>query len=163
MPTQNLPEAEDVRTVLHGLLGRDVTVRVEGATSIPLDAKYVVGLYEREDGKVGGLVVADLEIAAYSGAALSLLPLGIAKESIDDGTIEDSLLENFQEVLNVGVRWFTAKGNPRVVLAEVYPPGATLPDDVRVAMAAPGARLDVEAEVAGYGSGRIRLLATDFF
>jgi hypothetical protein len=162
MPTQALPEPDDVRNVLHGLLGRDITVTRETAASIPLEAKYVVGLYEREDAKVGGLVVADLELAAYAGAALSLLPIGVAKESIADGVIEDSLLENFREVLNVGVQWFTAKGNPRVVLAEVYPPGAPLPDDVKLVMAAPNDRLDVDAEVAGYGKGRIRLLAMDF-
>ena len=104
----------------------------------------------------------DLELAAYAGAALSLLPVGIAKESIDDGAIEDNLLENFQEVLNVGVQWFTAKGNPRVVLAEVYTPATKLPDDVRLVMGAPADRLDVEAEVAGYGTGRTRLLVTDF-
>lgn len=162
MPTQALPEPDDVRAVLHGLLGRDITARSVPPESIALDKRFVVGLYEREDGKIGGLVVADLEIAAYAGAALSLLPIGVAKESISEGSIEDSLLENFQEVLNVGVRWFTAKGNPRVVLAEVFPPGVKLPDDVRVVMAAPNDRLDVEAEVAGYGSGRIRLLVMDF-
>jgi hypothetical protein len=162
MPTQALPEPEDVRNVLHGLLGRDISVSREAAESIPLDAKYVVGLYEREDAKIGGLVVADIDVAAYAGAALSLLPVGVAKESIADGAIEDALLENFQEVLNVGVQWFTAKGNPRVRLAEVFPPGAKLSDDVRLVMAAPNDRLDVEADVAGYGKGRIRLLAMDF-
>jgi hypothetical protein len=162
MPTQALPEPDDVRAVLNGLLGRDITASRVPPESIPLDAKYVVGLYEREDGKIGGVVVCDLELAAYSGAALSLLPMAIAKESIADGTIEDSLLENFQEVLNVGVQWFTAKGNPRVRLAEVFPPGAKLPDDIRLVMAAPNDRLDVTAEVAGYGGGRIRLLAMDF-
>jgi hypothetical protein len=162
MPTQALPEPEDIRNVLHGLLGRDITVSREAASSIELDAKVVVGLYEREDAKIGGLVVADIELAAYAGAALSLLPVGVAKESIDDGAIEDALLENFQEVLNVGVQWFTAKGNPRVRLAEVFPPGAKLPDDVRLVMAAPNDRLDVDADVAGYGKGRIRLLAMDF-
>lgn len=162
MPTQALPEPDQIRELMYGLLGRDITVSRETAASIPLDAKYVVGLYEREDGKIGGLVVADIEIAAYAGAALSLLPVGVAKESIQDGAIEDALLENFQEVLNVGVQWFTAKGNPRVRLAEVFPPGSKLPDDVKLVMAAPNDRLDVDAEVAGYGKGRIRLLAMDF-
>lgn len=162
MPIQALPEVEDVRAVLHGLLGRDITVTREAPESIPLDARLVVGLYERENSKIGGLVVCDIDIAAYAGAALSLLPIGIAKESIADGTIADSLLENFQEVLNVGVQWFTAKENPRVVLSEVYTPDARLPDDARAVMSSPAARLDILAEVAGYGSGRMRLLATDF-
>ncbi len=162
MPTQPLPEPDDVRTVLYGLLGRDVTVARTPPASIPLDAKYVVGLYERENGGVGGLCVVDLSLAAYSGAALSLLPVGVANESIADGTIEDSLLENFHEVLNVGVRWFTGKGAERVVLAEVFPPGAKLPDDVRVVMGGPADRLDVSCEVSGYGTGLLRLLATTF-
>lgn len=162
MPTQALPEPDDVRSVLNGLLGRDITVSRQPPASSPLDAKYVVGLYERENGKVGGLVVADLEIAAFSGAALAVMPIGVAHESIEDGTIEEGLLENFREVLNVGVQWFAGKGNPRVVLSEVYVPGTRLPDDVRIVMAAPNGRLDVEAEVSGYGAGRIRLLVTDF-
>lgn len=162
MPTQALPEPDEVRTVLYGLLGRDVTVARVPAESISLDAKVAVGLYQRENGHIGGLVVADIEVAAYAGAALSLLPIGVANESVADGIIEDSLLENFQEVLNVGVQWFTAKGNPHVVLTEVYPPGAKLPNDVRVVMAAPNDRLDVEVDVSGYGKGRIRLLAMDF-
>lgn len=162
MPTQALPEPSDVQAVLHGLLGREISVSRETPAAIPLDAKYVVGLYEREDGKIGGLVVADLEVAAYAGAALSLLPVGVAEESVENGTIEDSLLENFQEVLNVGVQWFTAKGNPRVRLAEVFTPGAKLPEDVQFVMGAPNDRLDVSADVAGYGDGTIRLLVTDF-
>lgn len=163
MPTQVLPDPDDVRSVLNGLLGRDITVTREAPASIPFDAKYVVGLYERENAKVGGLVVADLSIAAYAGAALAIMPIGVANESIESGVIEDGLLENFREVLNVGVQWFTGKGNPRVVLSEVYVPGQRLPDDVRIVMAAPNGRLDVDAEVAGYGSGRMRFLVTDFF
>lgn len=162
MPNQNLPEVEDVREVLHGLLGRDITAARVAASGMKIDAKLVVGLYERENGKVGGLVISDLEVAAYSGAALSLLPIGVAQESIEDGTIEDSLLENFREVLNVGVRWFTAKGNPRVVLSEVYPPGTRLPDDVRRVMAAPADRMEILVEIAGYGEGRMRLFVTPF-
>ncbi len=162
MPNQNLPEVEDIREVLHGLLGRDITAAKVAPSGMKIDDRLVVGLYEREDGKVGGLVIAELAVAAYSGAALSLLPVGVANESIEDGTIEDSLLENFQEVLNVGVRWFTAKGNPRVVLSEVYPPGARLPDDVRRTMAAPADRLEVLIEVAGYGEGRMRLFVNPF-
>lgn len=162
MPNQNLPEVEDIREVLHGLLGRDVTVAKVAPAGMKIDSKLVVGLYERENGKVGGLVIADLEVAAYAGAALSLLPIGVASESIEDGTIEDSLLENFQEVLNVGVRWFTAKNNPRVVLSEVYPPGVRLPDDVRRAMAAPADRLEALVEIAGYGEGRVRLFVTEY-
>lgn len=162
MPTQALPEPDDVRSVLNGLLGRDITVTRETAASIPIDANYVVGTYEREDGKIGGLVVADLEVAAFAGAALSLLPVGIAKESISAGSIEEMLLENFQEVLNVGVRWFTAKANPRVVLSDVYSPGDKLPDPVKQIMGYPNDRLDVSVTVAGYGTGRVRLLVTDF-
>lgn len=162
MPIQALPDSEDVREVLHGLLGRDVTVNRIAPSSLKIDAKLVVGLYAREDGKVGGLAIADLEVAAYSGAALSLLPIGVANESIEDGTIEDSLLENFQEVLNVGSRWFTAKGNPHVTLAEAYPPGTRLPDDVRRAMVSPAERMEMLVEISGYGEGRFRLYAMSF-
>jgi hypothetical protein len=162
VPTQPLPEPDDVREVLNSLLGRDITSSRVPAESIPMDARFVVGLYEREDGKVGGVCVADLTIAVYSGAALSMLPVGVANENVKDGVIEDNLLENFHEVLNVGVMWFTGKGAPRVRLAEVFPPGSKLPDDVRMVMGAPAERLDVKCEVAGYGDGLIRLLATDF-
>jgi hypothetical protein len=162
MPTQPLPSPDDVRSVLNGLLGRDITVKSATPESIAIDAKYVVGMYQREDAKIGGLVVADLSIAAYAGAALALIPVGMAKESISDGAIDEMLLENFQEVLNVGAQWFTGKASPRVALSETFPAGAKLPDDVRLVMAAPNERVDVEADVAGYGSGRIRLLAMDF-
>lgn len=162
MPTQVLPEPEDVRSVLNSLLGRDVTVARTTASSVALDAKTVVGCYEREDGKIGGLVVSDLAVAAFGGAALALMPVGVAKENVADGVIEDNLLENFQEVLNVGVQWFTGKGNPRVVLAEVYADGNKVPDDVKLVMAAPNDRADFEVEIAGYGGGTMRFLAMDF-
>lgn len=163
MPIQALPETEDIRELMHGLLGRDVTVSRVAPEKVDPTAKIVVGLYEREDAKVGAVVAADLSIAAYAGAALALIPVGMANEGIGDGVLEDMLAENFQEVLNVGVRWFTAKGNPRLRLAEMYVPGGTRPpDDVAVVMATPAERLDVECEVAGYGKGRMRLMVTDF-
>ncbi len=162
MPTQVLPEPEDVRSVLNSLLGRDITVTRTTSGSVGLDAKTIVGAYEREDAKLGGLVVADLAVAAFAGAALSLLPVGVAKENVADKIIGDNLLDNFQEVLNVGVQWFTGKGNPRVVLAEVYPDGNKVPDDVKLVMAAPNDRADFEIEIAAYGGGVMRFLSMDF-
>ena len=93
---------------------------------------------------------------------MSLLPVGVAKENIDDGVIDEVLLENFHEVLNVGVQWFTGKANPRVVLAEVYPDRNKLPDDVLLVMAAPNDRCDLSIDIANYGSGILRFLAMDF-
>jgi hypothetical protein len=162
MPIQVLPEADEVRSVLHGLLGRDVNVLKVPSEGMGIDARVVVGLYERENSSVGGLVVADLEVAAFAGAALSLLPIGIAKETVQDGDIEGNILENFQEVLNVGVQWFTGKMNPRVVLSEVYTPSAHLPSDVATVMAHPAERADFEIDVVGYGGGRMRFLVTDY-
>lgn len=159
---QTLPTADGVRELLHGLFGRDVNVLAVPPQSIEFESKVVVGLFERENAKIGGLIVADLDVAAFAGAALSLLPVGIAKEAIQAGDMEGPVLENYSEVLNVGVHWFTGKMNPRVVLSEVYTPSAHLPSDVASVMAHPAERVDFEVDIVGYGGGRMRFLATDF-
>lgn len=162
MPTQALPEANDIRDLLNGLLGRDIGVVSSPPDALSFDKKVVVAVYLRDDDKIGGIVVADLSLAIYSGAALSMLPKGVADESVAEGAIEDALYDNFYECLNIGAQWFAAKGSPRVKLTQVYPPSERPPNDVAQLMSAPAERQDWEVTVGGYGKGTARFLATSF-
>ena len=74
--TVELPAAKDVRDMLAGLVGRNVTVS-PGAPVTPAAGRPVaVAVYVAPDMSVNALCLMDLGAAAYTGGALALLPPG---------------------------------------------------------------------------------------
>jgi len=116
-------------------------------------------IYADDNGKAAALMLCDVGLAAYAGAALVLLPPTKAAPCAEGGYIDDELLENFHEVANVASALFNADGAPRVHLRELLSPPVDFPLDVRPLLVAPFARLHLDLNIEGYGKGRVVLLA----
>ncbi|MBO1751297.1 hypothetical protein J4G33_05720 [Actinotalea sp. BY-33] len=154
-----LPAALEVRELLEGLLGRDV----EGTVGTPVvdphkDPGAVVGVYVDDLLKLRAIVVMEMPLAAYTGAAIALIPARTAQDSVEAGLISPMLFDNTTEILNVGASLFNHDGCPHLRLYETYAPRETLPADIDKWVLAYVQRLDMELDVTGYGKGNISVL-----
>jgi hypothetical protein len=136
------------------ILGKSVTG--ESAAS-PTAAKYgpsLIATYEACDGTVAAVCVSDLELVANAGAALCMIPSYVAQESIKaKKLLEPSLMENYQEILNICARLFGDFQQDRIKLKKVdfamsFEANQLMPDPAC-------ARRDFGLSIAGYGRGRM--------
>lgn len=146
-------------TLLRHTLNRDVTSEKIGPFSIPDTQPCVTVTYEGNEGEVLAVCVCDLEFAANSGGALSMIPPGGVKESIAAKKLDSSIADNFQEILNICASLFAAEGVPHVKLGHVYFSQRERPVNVAKLLAAPAARKDLKVTISGYGAGRVSFFA----
>jgi len=153
-----LPAAKDVRDMLTGLVGKPVDVS-PGAPVTPTPDKPVsVAVYVDPQMAINALCVMDLGAAAYTGAALALLPPGGAQDAVEeDGELSGLLVEALHEVVNVLSALFNTPGAPHSKLHKLYAPGDDLPGDIQ-GMLANFNRIDLALEVPGYGKGALSLV-----
>jgi len=155
MTTVLLPAAKDVRDMLSGLVGKEVSVS-PGAPVTPEPNRPVsVAIYTAPDMSVNALCVMDLGASAYTAAALALLPPGGAQDAVEeDKELSPLLLEALHEVVNVLSALFNTPGAPHSKLNKLVPDGDDVPGDI-AGMLAGFNRLDLAIEVPGYGKGAI--------
>lgn len=151
--THAFPTAIEVAELLTGLLGKDVAARKNDAVKFDPQSSWVYAVYEHDDGTVGAAIVCDVATAAFGGAALSLIPAGMAQDSIKSGRVAQNLSENFHEVLNVCVSLFNGAG-PRLKLGRFVAPPAPAPDDLTAFFANAGQHLGLDLTIDGYGAGK---------
>jgi hypothetical protein len=146
-----LPDVNLVRELL-GMLFDGLTVKA-GAKKLDVSPKSTgwVGVYVTDDGQPVALCACDLAFAANSGAALSMLPPGVAKDSLKSGQLTEVMLANLREVMNICTRLVLHEGTVHVRLDTVCPT-AKLPAAVAAIAAAPKARIDFEVTLGKYGS-----------
>ena len=148
--------------LLKMILGRNVTtIEITARPTTPSDTS-VVAVYTSPAGDLAGACVCDCALAAYAGAALSLIPVATASESVRAGKLEPMLLENFREVFNIASQLFTSCSTDRVILgsvrlmaelkvADLNPPDA----EIKKLINTPSQRLEMEVSVEGYGDGQM--------
>ena len=157
-PGMVLPAAKDVRDMLTGLIGKDVAVSPGGPVTPTPDEPVAVAVYVDPHLAVNALCVLDLGAAAYTGAALALLPPGGAQDAVEeDGELTTMLTEALHEVVNVLSALFNVPGAPHSKLYKLYAPGDDLPGDIACSLAAFN-RLDLAIDVPGYGKGGLSLV-----
>ena len=150
-PTFAVPD--QVGRLLSGLLGKSVVVK-KGNPLAP-GTKMAVGEYFREDGTLGAVCVCDLGTASSAGAALSLMPAGIAAESIKIGKLNETLADNMQEIFNVLTRLFQNPMQPRVHFKLMYLPPQSLSNDANNLIKKPTYRADFDVAIPSYPSGKM--------
>lgn len=154
-----LPSAQEVRELFEGLLGRDVDARTGTSPVNPAAGDGAcVGVYVDDALQMRALVVMDVPLACYAGSAIALIPAARAGGCAEAGVVESDMLENTNEILNVAASLFNPDGAPHLRLYRTYAPLEPLPQDVAKYVLAYVARLDMELDVAGYGSGEISVL-----
>ena len=153
--TVQLPAAKDVKDMLSGLVGKEVSVS-PGAPVTPEPGKPVsVAVYVDQYMAINALCVLDLGASAYTGGALALLPPGGCQDAVEeDGELTALLVEALHEVVNVLSALFNVPGAPHSKLHKLYVPGDSLPGDVEGMLPAFN-RVDLAIDVSGYGKGTI--------
>jgi hypothetical protein len=145
-----------VRDFLTDLLGRGVAAAKRGALTD--EDPLIVGRYLDDQGDTAALLVSDLEFAAFSGAALAMIPKVVAAEAIKAGELSETLLDNYREVVNVFSSLLNAPTTPHLVLKalERHPDGTD--EDVGDLLDSPRRRRDFDVTIEGYGSGVLAVL-----
>lgn len=154
-----LPTPVDVRELFENLLGRDVAAEV--CTTVVDPHKHpgaMVGVYVGDDLKLRAVILLNLSLSAFAGAALALLGVAAARDVLKSELLSPALFDNSSEVLNVAASLFNAGDAPHVRLHEAYAPRESLPGDVDKWVLARCRRLDMKLSVGGYGEGQVSVL-----
>jgi hypothetical protein len=158
MTTVLLPAAKDVRDMLSGLVGKEVSVSPGAPVTPEPNRPVTVAIYTAPDMSVNALCVMDLGASAYTAAALALLPPGGAQDAVEeDKELSPMLLEALHEVVNVLSALFNTPGAPHSKLNKLVADGEEIPGDI-VGMLANFNRIDLAVEVPGYGKGGLSLV-----
>lgn len=98
------------------------------------DEQFVVAEYSEPTGELRYLVAIDYALANGLGAALTVIPPAVAKESADKHIIPDNIRENLQEVLNVCTSLFSVgMSGHHIAISGLYEKDAT-PDNIKEAL-----------------------------
>jgi hypothetical protein len=153
-----LPAAKDVRDMLAGLVGRNVTVSPGAPVTPAPDRPVAVAVYVAPDMSVNALCLMDLGAAAYTAGGLALLPPGGCQDAVEeDGELSTMLVEALHEVVNVLSALFNTPGAPHSKLHKLYPPDEEVAADL-AGMLAGFNRVDLDIDVQGYGKGSLSLV-----
>lgn len=106
---------------LQMLFGDDV--KVDKGTSVA-PAKGFIGTFVDDEGQVVGGCVADINFAAYAGAAMSMLPKGAADDAIKSKDVTEVMTGNLGEVFNILSRVVMDEGSDHLRYREVLSPEA---------------------------------------
>jgi hypothetical protein len=150
-----LPAPKDVRDLLEGLLGKDVTVAP--GQPVSLNDGAAVAVYVDPQLSTTALCLVDVPLAAWFAGALALLPKGGLEDAIDEGELSDMHLEVVYEVVNVAAAMFNGGGVTHSKLYKLYAPGEAVPADL-AGLAAGFNRIDLSVDVAGYGKGSLSIV-----
>ena len=149
------PTAVEIAEMLTSLLGKDVTARKNPAVDFDGSSQWTFAVYDEEDGTLGAVIACDVATAAFGGAALSLIPVSMAQDSIQKGIVAENLSENFREVLNVCAGLFNSPGTPRLKLGHYSEP----PDEAGEGLVAwfgeVEHKIGLDITIDGYGKGRM--------
>ena len=151
-----IPKPPELEKLLGGLLMRPVkVVRLEEETSPK--APHATALFSTNDPVLQVLVRCDLALAASLAAALSVVPMAAVKDCLASGRIDESLQDNFGEVMNVLSRFLSGGGRPFRLGAMTCPPAACAPELLALVEGSEERR-EYTVEVPGYLAGRLELV-----
>lgn len=148
------PKAASFQNLLSGIYGRQVSVQPTAKVDPTAVKPCALAVFVDNEDQVMGLLVCPLVTAAYMGAALSLLPKGVADDCARAGKLDESLIDNFGEVANICSSFFTEQLGLRVHYKAVVPKAAApLPEHKSFLQTA--TRVDVLIDIPNYGSGAL--------
>ena len=158
MSTVTLPAPKDVRDMLAGLVGRNVTVSPGAPVTPTADKPVSVAVYVAPDMSINALCVMDLAASAYTAGGLALLPPGGCQDAVEeDGELSGMQVEALHEVVNVLSALLNTPDAPHSKLHRLYAPGEEVAGDL-AGMLAGFNRIDLGVEVQGYGKGALSLV-----
>ena len=155
-PARRMPIPEDVRDFLGDLLGKPVSVSKRPVKDFDLEEQaYATGLYVNDKGALIGACVADIKLAANTGAALALMPDVVAKEAVAAGKLEDGLRDNYYEVVNIVSAMLNGPSLPHLRLTELVD---GIPDEVIALSKNAAGHKHYDVTIVGYEGGMLALI-----
>jgi hypothetical protein len=152
-----MPTPVAVANMLTDLIGRDVKAQ-SAAPAAAAAKKQFVAVYRDADDGLRALACCDLAVGGSFASALTIVPVSRVDDAVKQGSLDDDLLANLNEVFNVLSAIFPKAGQKRLILRSMQMDGALDPD-VQALLAKPPQRLDMDVSVAGYRSGRLMIAA----
>ncbi|OED34397.1 hypothetical protein AB833_32165 [Chromatiales bacterium (ex Bugula neritina AB1)] len=147
------PTATSVKDLLGALFGNDV--EVSDGTAVDPAGGYIAN-YISDDDKPICLCVANIEMVAYSGSIMMMIPKGGADDAVESKELTEVMQECYYEVVNILTRAVMSGTSEHLRLEKVYPPGtktelvAELGDDVET--------VAFKVDVPGYGPGELTFI-----
>ena len=118
MSENTLPNLTTVEKLMQCLLGNQVEAR-KSAPGPDLTKPHVVASYVDDSNAVQRLLICDLALANSMGAAMSMIPSGVANDATKAGIVGENILGNLSEVLNICVNLFTENSSDRLAFKDV--------------------------------------------
>jgi hypothetical protein len=118
MCSNPLPTLKTIERMMHCLLGD----QVEARNSVPgpdLTKPHVVASYVNDANEVQRILVCELGLANSMGAAMSMIPAGVANEATKSGIVAQNIESNLGEVLNICVNLFTENSTDRLTYSNL--------------------------------------------
>ena len=117
MSATPLPTGKEIRDLFEMLLGRTVELSPDYEILKP-DEEFgcCVAFFNDAMDNVCAACIMDLDLCAYAGAALQLIPAAGAQDEINNGTLSDSYIENVYEILNIFSGLLNKEGAPHVTI-----------------------------------------------
>ena len=153
-----LPDGPKIKSIL-GLLFDDIDVKAGGKVDTTPASGTYVGVYISDAGAPVALCACDANLAANWSAALSMLPVGVAKEAVKNRALTDVMMGNLREIMNICTRLVMSENSPHLRLDDVYPVPALPPAALALVGQARG-RSDFHIAVPKYGGGVLALMSS---
>ncbi len=157
-PSTHLPATKEVRDLLSGLLGREVSLTTVAPLAPSTSSPRTVAVYVDDHYGVRAIIACDLEFSARAAAAIALMPAPTAEAAVEANGLDETLAENLYEVLNVAASLFNVAGAVHVRLLDLHAAGSVVPPQVQSRMLTLGRREDLEVTLPGYGTGRLSIV-----
>lgn len=159
MSATPLPTGKEIRDLFEMLLGRTVELSPDYEILKP-DEEFgcCVAFFNDAMDNVCAACIMDLDLCAYAGAALQLIPAAGAQDEINNGILSDSYIENVYEILNIFSGLLNKDDAPHVTIGLMYTPGEELPGNEYKMVTSYVERRDSILDIEGYGKGRFGVM-----
>lgn len=154
------PTDTQVHEMLGMLFGSALKINPVDPVATDADSNSMVAVFVNNEGSPATACVCDLPFAAFSGAALSMIPKGGAEDAARSGQLSEMMRGNLHEIMNICSRLFISNDTPHVRLETLYDKAEELPDNARAMVDAATGRSDFKVLIPGYGEGHISFLST---
>ncbi|MGF1644039.1 MAG: hypothetical protein ACFCUJ_10370 [Thiotrichales bacterium] len=154
-----VPTEAEISAMLGMLYGDGLRVdRSEKSIDNPASAIYAS--YIDENGRIVAAAQCDLQFAAYSAAALSMIPVDVAQEAVRDKALTTMMRDNLHELMNICSRFLMSDETPHLRFDKVYPSLSDSPNGMRYLLDNAQAIRHFDALIPKYGKGKLSFIAS---
>jgi hypothetical protein len=153
-----LPNPNDFVKLVGMLVGQQP--RVGKGTPLTAIKGNSIATYVNASKSIVYAAIVDTPFVVSAGAALAMIPPGVANDCIKSGKPTDGMAENAYEVLNVSASLFNdIPGTSLHVKLDKLQPAVSAPAELTSKLARPLARVDMLVTIPGYPDSKVSLLS----